>query len=231
MNMVLAGLSAETFAAVEPHLCDTTLGEIADSVSTDHVDFVVSGVMAITSAPEGSNVEVALVGREGICGLSAALGGGPSPFGRQVVVDGEAFRIEAIELRKAMDEAVDLRCGVERYALARSLQVVQAVHAASRHSVELRLAGWILSVHDRMPGDEISVTHEQMARLLGVRRPGVTVALQLLEGRRLIRNSRRRIFVLDRQGLEAHAGDAYAYAGRDYGALFPDETVAALAAA
>jgi CRP-like cAMP-binding protein len=124
-------------------------------------------------------------------------------------VAGEGLRIGTREFKQALADSPSLNARVLSYVRLLLLQTAQTAFANGRYTIEERLARWLLMSHDRLDGDEVPLTHEFLSLMLGVRRPGVTVALQTLEGEHAIRNVRGLITVLDRHRLEDIAGGAY----------------------
>jgi CRP-like cAMP-binding protein len=178
--------------------------------SIDHVHFPSRGVVsAVTLMRDGSSIEVATIGNEGMVGLTAFLGNEESPNRMIVQVGGEALRMEADDLRAETRSASPLRQVLVRYHTAFHLQVSQAVACNGLHTVEQRCCRWVLMTHDRVQADEFPLTHEFLSHMLGVRRVSVTLVLKPLQDAGLIRNHRGRVTVLDRKGLEASACECY----------------------
>ena len=157
-----------------------------------------------------------MIGREGMCGVPAVLGVDRSLHDFMVQGVGEALRIGTDDLRSAIRQSPSLQARLMRYAHALMIQTAQTAYANAGFTIEARLARWILMTRDRSDSDELVLTHDFLSMMLGVRRPGVTVAVQVLEGNRLIRAQRGRITVLDRAGLEEVADDAYGIAEAEY---------------
>jgi CRP-like cAMP-binding protein len=119
-------------------------------------------------------------------------------------------------LKDTIDERPSLHRLLLRYAQALNVQTSVTAFANANHTLEMRLARWLLMCHDRLDGDDIEITHEFMAMMLGVRRAGVTTSLHILEGNRLIRSTRGLVTVRDRDGLEKLADDAYGLPEAEY---------------
>lgn len=219
-NRLLAGLSPADFERLQPHLQPVSLD--LREVMLDakgpipHVTFIERGIASGLANTSEGRIEVGLVGSEGMIGLPVVLGIDRSPYAYMVQGVGEGLRISAGELRAAVGESPSLQARLLRYAHVLMVQKAQTAFANAAFTVEARLARWILMTHDRTEGDELLLTHDFLSMMLGVRRPGVTVAVQVLEGNRLIRATRGRITVLDRDGLEAVADDAYGLAESEY---------------
>ncbi|WP_347303840.1 Crp/Fnr family transcriptional regulator [Croceibacterium sp. TMG7-5b_MA50] len=180
--------------------------------------FPEGGIVA-TMAVDGVRTEVGLVGREGMIGLNTILGGSEI-FESIVQVDNAtAIAIPAEVMLAQHAQSAALRQLVSHYLLYSMLQLSFSVVSRSNQMMEARLARWLLMCHDRMPGDEIPVTHEFLATMISAQRSGVTVTLHLLEGEGLIRANRGRITIRDRGGLELLAGTTYGKAEATYSDL------------
>ena len=152
-------------------------------------------------------------------GVPVALGVRTTPFEFFVQHAGEGLRMPTHHLEEVMDERPSLHRRLLRYAQALNVQTSGTAFANAEHTVETRLARWLLMCHDRVDGDALSTTHEFLSLMLGVRRAGVTLALQALEGRRLISTKRGQVTVLDRAKLEEVAGDSYGVPEAEYARL------------
>src|SRR4051812_39320550 len=151
-----------------------------------------------------------------MAGLPVVLGIDRSPHGYMVQAAGEALRIPAPDLRAALRQSPSLQAGLLRYAHALMVQTAETAYANAGFAIEARLARWILMTDDRLAREDLPLTHDFLSMMLGVRRPGVTIAVQTLEGGGLIRAKRRGITVLDRTGLEGVAGNAYGVSEAEY---------------
>ena len=170
----------------------------------------------IASLQERSRVEIGLFGRDGLVGTVLALGSNRVPHQTFMQVSGTGLRIEAEVLTRAIESSASLRLLLLRYTQTFLIQTAQTALANASAPAEERLARWLAMYHDRQDGDDLSVTHEFLSMMLGVRRPTVTVALQMLEGAGLVRAQRGRVRVLDRRGLILAAGPAYGPAEAEY---------------
>jgi CRP-like cAMP-binding protein len=175
-----------------------------------------SFVSVIARTEDQDGIEVALVGDEGMLGLSLMLGLTRSPLRAQVQGAGSAWRIEAVRFQQELARSVALRARLNLYACVRLGQVSQLVACTHFHLLEARLARWLMMTRDRAHSDVFRVTHEFLASILGVRRAGVTRAAGALQSRRLIRYSRGRVDVLDARGLEKAACCCYRTAKAAY---------------
>lgn len=182
----------------------------------EFVYFPESAVASVMAASARRQMEVGPFGREGASALAVALGSDRSPHETTIQVAGDAYRIGADAFRQLQDESAELRNLMSRYALAFMLQTGHNLLAAAHSVLEVRLARWILMFQDRTDGQELRLTHDFIAAMLGVRRPGVTVALHLLEGKALIRSKRSYLLIRDRAGLEAMCEGAYGVPEAEY---------------
>jgi CRP-like cAMP-binding protein len=213
-NRILSRLSREDFALLAPHLEATDLPfreclEIR-SKPIDHVYFIESGLASVVAnAGSDQGMEVGLIGREGMTGLAVVMATDRTPHETFMQLEGGGRRIRAEDLRQAMARSATLHRSFLRYGHAFTLQIARTAIANGRSKIEERLARWLLMAHDRIDGDDLALTHEFLAQMLGVRRPGVTIALHELETHGLIRTSRGFISIVDRKGLEASSNGAY----------------------
>jgi CRP-like cAMP-binding protein len=214
-NRLLASLSRGDFALLAEHLeaVDLPLRRQLEARNRriDHIYFVDCGIASVVAIGAAKReIEVGIIGREGVSGLAVIMGDDRSPHETYMQVAGYGCRMSAAKLRHCMLESESLRTALLRYAHAFLIQAANTALANGRHKVEERLARWLLMAHDRLDGDELPLTHEFLATMLGVRRPGVTVTLKVLERQALIQTRRGVIEIVDRKGLEATANGAYA---------------------
>lgn len=219
-NGILSRLSPADFRRLEPHLETVRLpaGKRLERRNRriDHIFFIERGIASLMADSTGDrSVEVAVVGREGMTGVAAIMGAERSPYEMFVQLEGEAHCMSAANLLVHMEQSAGLRGALLRYAHAFLVQIASTALANGRGNIEQRLARWLLMAHDRIDGDELPVTHELLAMTLGVRRPGVTDALKLLEKRGFIRTDRRAIIVSDRDGLKK-VSTAYGLSESEY---------------
>ena len=149
-------------------------------------------------------------------GIAVVLGGDQSPHSTYIQVAGEAQRTTINKLRKAMYASETLRGLLLKFAQAFMVQTAQTAIANARAHIDQRLARWILMAHDRTGDANLPLTHEFLALMLGVRRAGVTEALQSLKRKKLIDTGRNQIVLLNRKGIERAAGDSYGVPEKEY---------------
>jgi CRP-like cAMP-binding protein len=220
-NRLLRRLAPQDFALLAPHLQALSLrkGDVLLEPDQDfeHAYFFESGLGSIvTISSEGQMVESGLFGRDGFSPMGLALGAERAPYRLLVQGPGEGHRMKAAVLRDALESSAGLRDLFLRYAHVLSVQTSYTALCNAVHPIDERLARWLLMCHDRVPGNELQLTHEFLAIMLAVRRPSVTTALHVLEGNRFIRSERGVIIVTDRQGLEDFASDAYGRPEAEY---------------
>jgi CRP-like cAMP-binding protein len=184
--------------------------------SAEFVYFVEEGVASvIANADAGMRVELGLIGREGMVGIGIVYDDPQTPYQTIVQVPGNAVQVRAKRLSRLMESDNDVRRMMLRFARAFSIQVASTALANGRAKLEERLARWLLMVADRA-GPTFPITHEFISVMLGVRRSGVTAAVQLLESRNLIRATRGSVTLLNRKGLVGTANGSYGFAEAHY---------------
>ena len=213
-NGLLRALSPEDWAQLEPQLeavelpFDQTIHAMGGPV--DAVSFVETGMVSLLVTLEGGEqVEAGIAGPEGLIGLPLIYGDSRSFNDARVQMEGTALRIGAAAFRAEMDRSAALRGLLLRYALAFHAQVTMTAACNARHVIEHRLARWLLIAHDRAGADEFPMTHEFLSIMLGVQRPGVTIAAGMLQKAGLIHYTRGRMAITDRPGLEAASCGCY----------------------
>jgi CRP-like cAMP-binding protein len=212
-NRLLTALEPDAFGRLAPALEPVPLARhavlIAPQEPITQAYFVEDGIVSLVADTREGRIEIGLTGREGFVGVPLVLGAETTPHTAIVQAGGEALRIGAGALHEALDASADLRRVLGRYVQSLIVQVGQTVYANADLTVEARLARWILMTHDRLEQDELPLTHEVLSKMLGVRRPTVTMATHTLEGAGMIRARRGRITVVDRVKLEGLAGAIY----------------------
>lgn len=213
-NAILAALPAGDFAILRGSLERTNLvsGDILQRASepAKSIYFVEAGIISLLAPLEqGGRIEVGHVGREGAAGVHAALGANTLTSEIMAQSDGVAFRVESTTLRVLMEQSQPLRRALNGFANALHTQVSQTAACNGVHEVVQRLSRWLLMVHDRTDGDTLNLTHELISLMLGVTRPGVTIAAGTLQKAGLIQYTRGRLTIMDRAGLERMACECY----------------------
>jgi len=174
-----------------------------------HVYFPVSGFISLLITVDAHTLEVGMIGNEGMCGHSLALGVDIAPLRALVQGSGTSLRLEASTFQQHLEASAALRQLMLGYNHVLLGQLAQGAACTRFHRIETRLARWLLMTQDRAHGDAFDVTQDFLAFMLGVRRVGVTAAARFLQSRALIRYSRGHVTVLDRIGLEAAACTCY----------------------
>jgi CRP-like cAMP-binding protein len=188
-----------------------------------HVFFPVTAIVSLLYVMEnGSSAEIAIVGNEGIVGIALFMGGETMPNRAVVQSAGLAYRLKGQLLKEEFNRAGVLQHLLLRYTLALLTQMAQTAVCNRHHSVDQQLCRWLLLSLDRLPVNELSMTQELIANMLGVRREGVTEAAGKLQSAGLIHYSRGRIVVLDRPGLEARVCECYGVVKEEFRRLLPD---------
>jgi CRP-like cAMP-binding protein len=166
-------------------------------------------VSLVGSTQEGNAIEVGTIGNEGVVGGFVALGSDRSASAALVQIGGEFLRITLADFRVELERSRSLAEVVQRFAHALTNQISQSLVCNQMHSVEERICRWLLMAHDRVGKDELDLTQDFIAQMLGIRRATVTVVAGLLQKAGLIQYTRGHITVLDRQGLHAEACECY----------------------
>lgn len=221
-NLLLARLGAAEAASLQPYLLRVALSHrqtLAEAnVPIEHVYFLEDGLASVVNMFEdGSECETGVFGYEGMSAPSIVLGVHQTPSRVYMQLDGtSALRISVHSLAQIILDCPELLSSLQKYAQVAAVQAGNTAAVNAHFDIPRRLARWLLMCHDRVPGDELNLTHESIATMLGVRRPGVTVALQGIEALGMIRGSRGRTAILDRPALEQFAGGAYGAAEKEF---------------
>jgi CRP-like cAMP-binding protein len=215
-NILIRAFAEQGFSSLEPLLerVPTERGQVivAADAPIPHVYFPEGGVFSIMSKAVGTApaTEVGLFGREGVSGLPALLGATTTPFQTVVQVQQRsALRAEMEPFRALLDADPTMFAIILKFANVMMNQLAFSASSYAHDLMEARLARWLLMCHDRVEGDEIVLTHEFLASMLGSQRSSVTVTLHVLEGIGAIRSNRGVVIVRDRAKLEDLAGSAY----------------------
>ena len=225
-NHLLAALSKEVQGRLFPHLelISLPLGKVMyESGDTlRHVYFPVDSIISLLYVMEdGASAEIAIVGNEGILGISLFMGGDSTPSRAVVQSAGHAFRLRAELLKDEFGRFGPTMHLLLRYTQALITQMAQTAVCNRHHSVDQQLCRWLLLSLDRLESNQISMTQELIANMLGVRREGVTEAAGKLQDAGLIRYHRGRITALDRPGLEARSCECYQVVKTEFDRLLP----------
>jgi len=225
-NRLLAALTPDQFTSLESHLevVDLPQGRVIyeQGETVTFAYFPCDSVIAITAALDtGGSPEMVTVGRKGMLGLVPLLGDREA-FGRSIVqLAGTALRIRYDHLLAAMDADANMRATLLRYLQALLAQALQGVACNAVHPVDARCCRLILMTHDRARQDDLPLTHEVLAAMLGVHRPTVTIATRTLQTAGLITQRRRVISIIDRAGLEEASCECYRLVRRRFEQLLP----------
>ncbi|ACE94137.1 putative transcriptional regulator protein (plasmid) [Rhizobium etli CIAT 652] len=213
-NLILSHLTDSELLALETLLEPLILPRDLDLVHTgtpvSHYYFLESGIASMVgTSSEGRKAEIGLIGRDGVSPPALLMEGKRSPFQVTMQVAGHGRRVEAAALAGFLREQPAVLALLWQFGQIFFVQVAHTALSNAVHKIDVRLAKWILMCHDRLDGEEIAITHEYLATMLGVRRSSVTDALHILEGEQLINSSRGLVIIRNRLALEAFAADAY----------------------
>ncbi len=225
-NRLLAALPEESYDALasflEPLSLPLGLAVYESGGAQGYVYFPTSAIVSLLYVLEdGSSAEIAVTGNEGLVGIALFMGGETTPSRAVVQSAGEGFRLRASVLKKEFEAGGALQHLLLRYTQALITQMTQTAVCNRHHSVDQQLCRWLLMMLDRLPGNELVMTQELIANMLGVRREGVTEAAGRLQAEGLIHYRRGRIAVLDRRQVEARVCECYAVVKREYDRLLP----------
>lgn len=213
-NRLLSALSGEAFERLLPALEPVSLSardKLDDSREAAHVYFLEDAVVShLVLLEDGSTVEAAMTGREGVVGLGAVFGQHAPTHWARVTLPGSALRMRAETFRREFAADETFRGLLLEHAGRHTAQVAQRAACIGRHRVEARLAVWLLLLHDRAGSDDLPLTQEFISRRLGTRRAGITEVAGRFQERSLIGYRRGSLRILDRPGLEAAACECYA---------------------
>ncbi|RQP25867.1 Crp/Fnr family transcriptional regulator [Piscinibacter terrae] len=228
-NHLLAALPADEWARwstiLEP--VDMPLGEVLyeSGVAMTHVYFPTTSIVSLLYVMEdGASAEIAVVGNEGIVGVSLFMGGETTPSRAVVQSAGLGFRMRGQLLKAEFSRSASVLHLLLRYTQALITQMAQTAVCNRHHSLDQQLCRWLLLSLDRLKTPELAMTQELIANMLGVRREGVTAAATSLQRAGLIQYRRGHITVLDRAGLEHRTCECYAVVKKEYDRLLPVRT-------
>ncbi|WP_301101642.1 Crp/Fnr family transcriptional regulator [Propionivibrio sp.] len=226
-NHLLAALPASEFELISPHLelVPLPLGHMLyePGGQLQHGYFPTTAIVSLHYVMEsGASAETAGVGNEGLVGISLFMGGDTTPSSAVVQTAGHAYRLERHKLLQEFNRGGLLQRLLLRYTQALLTQMAQTAVCNRHHSLEQQLCRWLLLTLDRLPSNELVMTQELVASMLGVRREGITEAAGNLQRAGLISYRRGHIAVTDRTGLEAHACECYAVVSKELKRLLSD---------
>jgi len=223
-NHLLAALPRNEYQRLEPHLrwVELALGEslVESGKAIRHVYFPLDCLVSLLCVmDDGDSTEIAVVGSEGIVGISLFMGGETTPSNAIVQSAGSAYRLDGQLLKQEFDRAGTLQVLLLRYTQALITQMAQTAVCNRHHSLDQQLCRWLLLSLDRLPTNELVMTQELIANMLGVRREGVTASAGNLQRAGLIAYRRGHITILDRSGLEARVCECYSVVKKEYDRL------------
>lgn len=223
-NRLLAALPREEYERILPHLSHVTfdLGEVVyeSGAQMEHIYFPTDAIVSLLYLMEnGASAEMGMAGKEGLVGVALFMGGNTMPNRAVIQSAGSAVRMRAQVMREEFALGGTFQRLLLRYTQALLTQMSQTAVCNRLHAIEQQLCRWLLLSHDRLDSDELVMTQELIASLLGVRREGVTAAAGRLQEQGLISYVRGRIQILDRRGLEASACECYKVVKDEYDRL------------
>lgn len=227
-NHLLAALPPAQWQRWKPdlELVSLALGQVVYESGRvmSHVYFPTTAIVSLLYVLEnGASAEIAVVGNEGIVGVSLFMGGGSTPSRAVVQSAGHGYRLRAGAMQAEFDRGGPVLHLLLRYTQALITQMAQTAVCNRHHSLDQQLCRWLLLSLDRLHGKELVMTQELISNMLGVRREGVTEAALKLQKAGLIRYARGHITVLDRAGLEHRSCECYAVVKTEYDRLLPDK--------
>jgi CRP-like cAMP-binding protein len=225
-NQLLAALPAAEWQRWQAMLerVDLPLGQVLheSGVTLSHVYFPTTAIVSLLYVMEnGASAEIAVVGREGVVGISLFMGGESTPSRAVVQSAGQGWRLPSQAIKNEFNNSSPVMHLLLRYTQALITQMAQTAVCNRHHSLDQQLCRWLLLSLDRLQSSELVMTQELISNMLGVRREGVTEAAHKLQKAGLIRYSRGRITVLDRPGLEQRSCECYGVVKGEYDRLLP----------
>lgn len=226
-NLLLNALPNEDFERIAPmlELVEMPLGLVLyeSGGQLRHVYFPTTSIVSLLYVLEnGASAEIAVVGNEGILGISLFMGGETTPSRAVVQSAGYGYRLSAKHLKDEFKRAGNMMRLLLRYTQALITQMAQTAVCNRHHTVEQQLCRWLLLSMDRLSGDHLNMTQELIANMLGVRREGVTEAACKLQNAGLIQYARGHITVIDRPGLEKRSCECYQVVKTEFDRLLPE---------
>lgn len=226
-NHLIAALPTTEFERIAPHLelISMPRGQVLYESGSpfQYIYFLTSAIVSLQYVTEsGASSEIAGIGNEGVIGISLFMGSNTTPSRAIVQTAGHGYKLKARVLMKEFDRAGIMQHLLLRYTQALITQISQTAVCNRHHSVEQQVCRWLLLTLDRLPSNELTMTHELIASMLGVRRESITEAAGHLQKAGCIRYCRGHISVLDRSGLESRACECYAVVKKEHDHLLCD---------
>ena len=230
-NHLLAAIASAEWKILLPHLVPVEMGLGAvlyeSGATMTDMYFPTTSIISLLYVMEnGSSAEIAVVGNEGLVGVSLFMGGESTPSRAVVQSAGQGFKIAAHVMKDEFNKAGPLMHLLLRYTQALITQMAQTAVCNRHHSLDQQLCRWLLLSLDRLQGADLIMTQELISNMLGVRREGVTEAAMQLQAAGIIRYTRGKISVLDRPGLERRTCECYAVVKKEYDRLLPAKVAA-----
>ena len=225
VNRLLAALSPIEYQRLLPDFKEVWLDDnqviYQPNEEITEVYFPLDALISIVSTlKDGSTTEIAVIGNQGMVGLPVLWGGSTSIVNTVVLVAGNAIKLSASKLKSECSKKGKLENLLQLYTQALFAQIAQNAACNSHHKIEKRLARWLLTVQDCIPQNELPLTQEFMASMLGVRRSGVTQAAGMFQRAKIIRYVRGKITILNREALEEISSECYQVVKQEYKRLF-----------
>ena len=213
-NKLLLGLAARDFDLLHPSFERVLLRPrtylVGANRRIEHAFFLEEGLASVLTGGSGKRpMEVGLFGSDGMSGLAVVQGSDSSPHECVVEIAGSALRIPVIDLQRAVRQSETLLRSLLIFGHVLMVQIGETARANGRFSVPQRLARWLLMVQDRLDRDDVPLTQEYLAIMVGARRVSVTLALHCLAEMKTVEIARGRVIIVDRAGLQEAAGDSY----------------------
>jgi len=227
MNLLLAALTETECKRLLPHLSQVhlPLGKclFEEGEQISDVYFPTTAIISLLySLENGSTGEIAVVGKDGVTSIALFMGAKTTPHRAIVQSEGEAFKLSGTFLKAEFNRSSSLQHLLLRYTMALFTQISQTAACNRYHTVDQQLCRWLLLSLDRLPSNELIMTQELIANMLGVRREGVTIAAGDLQDAGLITYHRGHITVLDREGLEKRVCECYEVVKKEVARLLPE---------
>lgn len=223
-NFLLAALEPAEQARVKTKLeqIEFPLGEVLYEAGDkmEYAYFPITCVVSMLYLMEnGGTAEIGLIGNDGIIGAALYLGGETTSSRAVIQSAGDAYRLKKADLKEEFARGGRFQYILLRYTQALMTQISQTAVCNRLHTVEKQLCRWLLLTHDRLQGDKIIMTHDLISNMLGVRREGITIAAKKLAQKKLIKNTRGTIAIIDRLGMEKAACECYEIVNNEYNRL------------